>query len=566
MQAAKRFYVLLLALLLVALPLSLSAQSVVAGDVTGVVTDPSGAVVPNAQVSIKNLQTGEAQNATTNAQGSYRFPLLKPGNYQLTVNAQGFQATTINTNVNLGQVTTANVQAGLASASTTVEVTAEAPLIQSDNANLSTTFNSAQIDNLPAPGGDTTSYAYTAPGVTISTGGGYGGFSSYGLPSNANLFTVNGNDNMDPYLNLNNSGASNLTLGANELQEVAVVQNGYSVQYGRQSGAQENITTKSGTNTYHGNLSYWYNSKMFNANDWFNNNTGTPTPHAVNNQWAASLGGHIIKDKLFWFADTEGLRYVLPGGGAPVFLPTAAFTQYVTGQVAANNPAATPFYQTIFNLYAGAPGANRATPVTAADDPALGCGGFAGAGFGTTLPCAQSFRSTVNNLNTEWLLSTRVDWNIGSHDTLFGRYRTDHGVQATGTDPINPIFNANSVQPEHEGQLNETHVFGAAATNQFIASGMWYSARFGPPNLSASLAAFPTTLSFADANFANIGGTNYNYPQGRNVTQYQLVDDFSLVHGSHNLKFGVNFRRNNITSFAYGPLTSGLLGVTVSDF
>src|SRR5437588_2813167 len=309
MQAAKRFYVLLLALLLVALPLSLSAQSVVAGDVTGVVTDPSGAVVPNAQVSIKNLQTGEAQNATTNAQGSYRFPLLKPGNYQLTVNAQGFQATTINTNVNLGQVTTANVQAGLASASTTVEVTAEAPLIQSDNANLSTTFNSAQIDNLPAPGGDTTSYAYTAPGITISTGGGYGGFSSYGLPSNSNLFTVNGNDNMDPYLNLNNSGASNLTLGANELQEVSVVSNGYTAQYGRQAGAQVNAATKSGSNAFHGNAFYGYNGTALNANDWYANTTTpiTPRPHAVNNNYYASIGGPIVKNKLFFFADYEAL-------------------------------------------------------------------------------------------------------------------------------------------------------------------------------------------------------------------------------------------------------------------
>src|SRR5947209_11308578 len=99
MQAAKRFYVLLLALLLVALPLSLSAQSVVAGDVTGVVTDPSGAVVPNAQVSIKNLQTGEAQNATTNAQGSYRFPLLKPGNYQLTVDRKSTRLNSSHANI-----------------------------------------------------------------------------------------------------------------------------------------------------------------------------------------------------------------------------------------------------------------------------------------------------------------------------------------------------------------------------------------------------------------------------------------------------------------------------------
>jgi Carboxypeptidase regulatory-like domain/TonB-dependent Receptor Plug Domain len=561
----------------------LAAQSTTTGDLTGVITDPNGAAVTNAQVTLTNQSTGESFKGTTNGSGQYRFAFLRPGNYTLTVNAQGFQTVTQKTNVNLGQATTLNVQAGLAGSTETVEVSAEAPLLQQDNANLSTTFNAAQIDNLPAPGGDTTSYAYTAPGVTISTGGGYGGFSAYGLPSNANLFTVNGNDNMDPYLNLNNSGASNLTLGANELSEVAVVENGYSVQYGRQAGAQVNTTTKSGGNAFHGNASYWYNAAGFNANDWFNNHDGTPRAHAVNNQYAASIGGPIIKNKLFFFADQEGLRYVLPGGGQ-VYTPTADFAKYVAGNVAGTQPGAAAYYNKAFGLYAGAPGASRAVPLTAGDDPALGCGSFSGtqqamaAGFGATYkpdgtvnqslaPCAQTYRSNVNNLNTEWLLSTRVDWNINANNTLFGRYRTDHGVQATGTDPINSAFNANSVQPEHEGQLNWTHILGATATNQFIASGMWYSAKFGPTNFANAIATFPTTFSFADGVFNNLGGSDNAYPQGRNVTQWQLIDDFSKTTGNHDLKFGVNFRRNDITSFATLPNTSGLLTFnSMTDF
>src|SRR5262249_48104663 len=151
--------------------------------------------------------------------------------------------------------------------------------------------------------------------ATVSTGGGYGNFSVFGLPGVANLFTVNGTDSMDPYLNLNNSGASNLTLEANEIQHAGVVMNGYTGQYGRHAGGQVNYVTKSGTNGCHGNAAWYYNGRTMNANDWFNNATGTDRPFSVSNEWAASVGGRIIKDKLFFFADNEGLRYVLPGGG-----------------------------------------------------------------------------------------------------------------------------------------------------------------------------------------------------------------------------------------------------------
>ncbi len=235
-------------------------------------------------------------------------------------------------------------------------MTEAAPLLQNDNANLATTYNTLQLENLPAPGNDMTAYAFSAPGVTISTGGGYGNFSAFGLPGVANLYTINGNDNMDPYLNLNNSGASNLTLGANEISEAAVVLNGYTGQYGRQAGAQVNYVTKSGTNAFHGNAAWFYNGRVLNANDFFNNATGTARPFAISNEWADSVGGPIIKNKLFFFFDNEGLRYVLPGGG-PVYIPTTAFANYVLSNLQATNPAAVPFYQKAFNLYAGSSGA-----------------------------------------------------------------------------------------------------------------------------------------------------------------------------------------------------------------
>src|SRR5271169_1152457 len=307
------------------------AQSSTTGDIAGIVTDASGAVVPNATLTLKNQGTSLTQTQSSTSQGQYRFSQMQPGDYTLTVTASGLQTVTVNVTVNLGQVNSVPVKLGVAGTATTVEVTSETPLLQTENANLATGFTVEQINQLPNPGNDITAYAYTAPGVVLNTGSGYGNFSAFGLPSTSNLFTTNGNDNMDPYLNLNNSGASNLALGANELQEVAVVNNGYTVEYGRQAGTQMNATTKSGTNAYHGNAVYWWNGDTLNSNDWFGVNSGTPRPFANNNQYAASFGGPIKKDKLFFFADFEGLRYVLPGAGGAIYVPTPQFANTVGG-------------------------------------------------------------------------------------------------------------------------------------------------------------------------------------------------------------------------------------------
>jgi len=402
-----------LCVLLIAVCMALQAagQSIVTGDAVGTVTDPSGAVLSGATVLLTSADTGASQSVVTGSNGFYRFPLLKPGNYTLLVKQSGFKSATQSILVSVGQITTTNLKLEVGAASEVLEVTGAPPLIETENANLATTYSSNQLQQLPAPGGDVTSYAYSAPGITLNSAAGYGNFSSYGLPSTSNLFTTNGNDNMDPYLNLNNSGASNLSLGSNELDQISVVQNGYTAQYGRQAGAQLNAATKSGTNSFHGNASYWWNGSSLNANDWFSNNVGTPKPFANSNQWAASLGGPIVKNKLFFFADQEGLRFVLPGSSGNQYLPTPQFATFVQGNIAANPATAgtLPWYQNVFNLYAGAPGAGRATPLTANDDPALGCGDLAGtAGFGTTTACAMKFTSNQNNLNTEWLLTTRI--------------------------------------------------------------------------------------------------------------------------------------------------------------
>jgi hypothetical protein len=546
-----------------------SAQSTISGDIIGTVTDSTGSVVPSATVNLASSDTGSSSTQTTGPSGTFRFSLVKPGNYTLTVTAKGFSTRKQEVVARTGQVIDIPVKLELGQVTQTIEITAAAPLVETTNANLTTTVDNATATIIPNPGQDITNLALTAPGVSISTGGGYGNFSANGLPGTANLFTVNGADYNDPSNNLQNSGASNMALGTNELQEATVVLNGYTAQYGRGAGANLNYSTKSGTNQFHGNAIWFWNGTRLNANDWFRNavpSGAAPREHAVSNQWAGSFGGPIIKNKLFFFYNNEGTRYVLPGGGT-AYSPTAVFASAVQANLSAiNAPSAVQdLYKTMFSLYAGAPGSNSAQPVAFAADPKLGCGDFSGTtvngttfgGAATATPCAQIFQSNVNNINIERLMSVTVDWIATSADTLKIRWKQDRGVQATGTDPINAAFNTNSNQPEWDAQVNWSHTFNGQVVNQLIASGLHYGALFGPPIISVALGAFPTTVVFGDAPFANMGGQDFNYPQGRNVGQYQIVDDFSWAKGNHGIKFGVDFRRVNLSDFSGGVYTSG---------
>lgn len=569
-----------LSLLFVLLASPVFSQNVVTGDVAGTVTDPTGAVVPNAKVELRNSETGYNKTVTTGASGDFRFSLLKPGPYTVTISSSAFTSVTRQVSVNLGQVTNASTALSVGSSQTTVEVTGEAPLLQTDNANLTTTFDTRVVQQLPNPGGDITYYAQTAPGIAMNTsGGGYGNFSAFGLPATSNLFTENGNDENDAFLNLNNSGSSNLLLGKNEVQEVAIVTNGYTGQYGRMAGASVNYTTKSGTNNFHGSATYDWNGSTMNANEWFNNHQGNPRPFANNNQWAADFGGPIVKNKTFFYVDTEGLRYVLPST-QNVYFPTPAFAAATLANIQANSPAQLPFYQQMMSLYQNSPAYGSLRPFgaspAAASDASGGCEDLAGtAGFGGGNPCLGYFLASGKNLNKEWLLTARIDQNIGTKDILFGRFKTDHGSQPTSTDLVNnSLFGTSSNQPSYEGQLNETHTFNANMVNNFIASGQWYSAIFvRNSGEAAALAALPfSTVSFGGNPMSALGGTDpsspdWLFPQGRNSTQWQLVDDFSITKGRHELKFGVNFRRNDTSNYDTQVLNSGLLNFgTMADF
>ena len=375
---------------------------------------------------------------------------------------------------------TVNVPLEVGSASTTVEVSVEQAQLQTENANISTNFETKQIQEIPNPGGDVTYIAQTAPGVTMSNsaGGGFGNFSTFGLPGTSNLFTINGNDYNDPFLNLNNTGSSNLLLGGNELQEISVVNNAYTGEYGRQAGSQIDYTTKSGSNSFHGNAVYNWTGRYLNANDPLLNAAGQPRPFENNNQWAASLGGPVIKDKLFFFVNTEGIRYIF-GAVKSVTTPTLAFENYTLGNIAGKGAPTIAFYQNAFKLWNAAPGIRAAVP-----NP-QSCSG-------NGLPATGLLASDVVHPVLDGQFPPRAiksgcsrpESIIPSATTT--KYSAACSLIAAPSRPtrtsLAPTFDTFSTQPQNEGQLNYTHVFNPTVVNNFIGSVLQGTRRFSAPS------------------------------------------------------------------------------------
>jgi hypothetical protein len=556
----------------------LFAQSTVNGTISGTVMDSTGAVLPSVSVSLKSLDKGFTQETKTNAQGSYQFPLLEPGTYSLTMSATGFKTTAATTTVSVGATAIVNAKLEVGAQGTTVEVSGESPLLQTETADVSTTFNAREISEVPNPGNDLTFVAQTAAGSVMNTGMGMGNFSSFGVSATSNLFTLDGMYDNDPFLNVNNSGATNLTLGNNEVQEATVVTNGYSGQYGGFAGANVNYITKSGGNNWHGNANYFWDGRAMNANNFFNAGGVAPRPFVNANQYAASVGGPIIKNKAFFFWNYEGLRVILPTS-SQVQVPDPVFEGAVIDNLNATATGlsqSVPFYQNMFNLYNKAIGVSRAVKGVPNATDTTGCVGSTftdpttGDTFGGTggLPCADSYRGTAPNFTHEFLTSGRFDFNVTNNDKVFVRLQEDKGVQATFTDQINSAFNAVSTQPEYQGQISWNRAFGAKAANNLVLSDQYYSAIFTTANFAQSISVFPTTVTLGDGSFTTLGGDDFFWPQGRNVTGYQLVDDYSYSLGNaHTLKLGLYFHRNLVSDHDYGPFSTGLaLPLSISGF
>jgi carboxypeptidase family protein len=559
----------------------LFGQSGTSSAISGTVLDTSGAALPNAMVKGTEVDTRAIRSEQTDHDGRFLFSQVNPGTYIVSVRAAGFaERTSQPISVEVGRTATLSFNLAVSATTQTVEVTALQTLLTLENPNTTTTIESKTISNLPNAGQDLTFVAQFAPGALMNTAGssndakaagGYGNVEFNGLPATSNGYILDGYDTNDPWLGLNIGLSTNLVLGLDAVDQATVNTNSYSVDQGRYGASQVNYFTKSGTNKFHGDLYELWDGSLFSAEDYFlhaNDTPGniTPKPRSNVNHFGFSVGGPIRTNKLFFFTGYEGVRIALPIVTQAV-VPSPAYQQYVLAQLVIGGtdpitgvalpPAAAevPFYQSMFGLYrntAGTPVPVSSCPLDATGAVILGTQNsgnlFNGSG------CANQREESLWNSDYENLLIVKIDHTIDASNTAWYRFQQDTGLQAAFTDPINPIFNSYSPQPQRTLVVGYTHIFRPNLVNQFNPGASWYSSIFEPNNYAQVQQTFPIVLAAGsnDAPFTTIGGNDNTYPQGRRVTQWQINDNLDWTRGKQEYRFGINTRRIDVSDYDLG--------------
>src|ERR1700691_2923691 len=394
---------------------SLSAQTF-RGTILGTATDPSGAVLPGASVTVKNVGTGLARTTETSADGSYSLPELPIGTYTVTVTLAGFQ-TFVTTGVNVDVSTERRVDAAMkpGQISTKVEVSGDLlPQVETTTNELGGVLTQNEVKDLPINGRDYTKLIFLNPGVAgapdqiSDSPGSYGEFSMNGARGRSNNYLLDGTDMNDGYRNdpaINQAGVfgtPSTILPIDAVAEVNVLSN-FAPEYGRNAGAVVNIVTKSGSNSIHGSAAEYFRNDALDARNFFNPSSQPKAPFH-NNQYGASLGGPLVKDKTFFFFDYEGqqepvgvvtLATVPTGTGPGGALSPADATNPVITALLARNPWPAP------NL---APGATLFSP-------------------GSASVVSPSFNRLTSFIG-------KIDQNFNANNILTGRYFFGDSVQS----------------------------------------------------------------------------------------------------------------------------------------
>jgi Carboxypeptidase regulatory-like domain len=297
------------------------AQSTVTGGIVGKVTDPQGASIPNATVTSTNNGTNQTQTVTTESDGAFRLSNLQPGTYNVKITGSGFADFSQDVVVEVGQTTTLNVPLNIAGAEATVEVSAEAPVINTSAPDLATNINQTSINELPINGRRASDFVLLTPASVPD--GAFGLISFRGISGLLNNSTVDGGDNNQSFQS-EERGRTRIqyVVSQSSIREFQVNTSNYSAEYGRSAGAVVNSVTKSGTNEFHGDLFEYYRNNRFGARNpratrtVFVNGIATPIgykPPDIRHQFGGSIGGPIVKNKLFFFFTYDQSKRDFPG-------------------------------------------------------------------------------------------------------------------------------------------------------------------------------------------------------------------------------------------------------------
>jgi len=516
---------------LLALSVTSHAQSDTA-EVSGRIFDPNSAVIVEATVTAKNINTGIATTIQTNEEGIYRFVDLGPGDYEFTVSKRGFkEILKPDVTLHVADTLSMNFTMQVGDVTEVVRVEAGAPLINTTDASVSTVIDRQFVENLPLNGRSFNTLLQLTPGVVIAPAnyGSYGQFSISGQRTAANSFIVDGvsaNFGVGLEQNVGESGTggaqafsalggTSSLVSVDALQEFRIETSSFAPEFGKTPGGQVILTTRSGTNDYHGGVFDYFRNTVMDANDWFANEQGLPRAAEHHNDFGGFLGGPVRKDKTFFFFSYEGARLDLP-------------QTYV-----AEVPSA---YARSIASSAVAPYLN-AFPEP--DDKAITPGVF-----------ISPFTGSFANRATLDAVSLRIDHTFNQRFSIFGRYNyapsqnveRTYGLSTVQTNPVNTqtfTFGINMfLSQEITNTLRANYSTQSSSVSDVLDS-------FGgavvpdPSLLFGSLSPAETSVFFY------VPGTSYYGvgSGGNNTTrQVNLTDSLALSTGTHQLKFGGDYR------------------------
>jgi hypothetical protein len=551
-----------------ALVLLLAAQSAQSQEVTaginGQVTDPSGAAVAGVKVTAKDLDRGTTFPTTTGSDGRYNLPRVPIGNYEVRAEDPGFQVAVISPVVLvLNQIAKIDFQLTVGNVNQTIEVTSAAPILQTQTTQLGTVLDARTNVALPlatrnynqltllAPGSVTTDPSeFTGAQTTFSSGRPY----INGNREEANNYLLDGMDNNQ--VSENDVG---FAPSVDSIQEFNLITQNASAEFGNFMGGIVSVSTKSGTNQYHGVAFEFIRNDKLNANQWSNNFQDIPRALLRWNEFGGGVGGRIIKDKLFFFVDYQGSRYDQPstGGGFTVF--TAAER---TGNFSALS-------QQLYNPFSSATSsgrtqfANNQIPITLFSPTALAI-------LNSPLYPQPINGNLINNQVNYSHTSTnsdqgdiRIDYAATDKDHLFGRYSQQNVVNpGTNSQPL--LYNTFNNYPLYNGVMGYTKTISATFVNDARAGVNYYPVVTGNDVPTSSntfgIGGAPTNflpgLNFNGGNVSNFG--NSDILQEFSSTVVQAEDTAIITRGSHTIKAGFQYFRDRINVFYSG--NEGLAG------
>jgi hypothetical protein len=534
--------------LLVLLAAGTALAQTTTGTISGTVKDSSGLVLPNAQIEVLNQDTGITRAMQSDAAGRYSAVLLPLGNYKVTAQVQGFQTEARDGIVlTVGREAVVDLTMSVGSTTSTVEVHAEATLINTTSAEIQGLVSGEQIRELPLNGRSYNDLALLNPGVIYNnkTGGsssdGYGvRMSVNGARANNNLFLIDGTMTNDTSQTAGTVNAD--SLGVEGIREFVILTHNYSAEFGHSAGGVVNAVTRSGTNQFHGSLYEFLRNSAVDARDFFQ--TGPVAPFR-RNQFGGAIGGPVKKDKLFFFSNYEGFRQSLaipsPASSVPNAdarkgnIPCAITNLPCNASTGFAHVVISPTQQKYLNLY----------PLPNGPDNGDGTGVF---NFNAKQPI-------VENYNME-----RVDLHISDKDNFYARYIYDPSNRLRFTANIG-FWSTQDNANNYFSQIGETHIFSPNAVNDFRAAfnRTFRGTTIGPVNpLVASL--ITPDMSFVpglplgrmpNSVLPTLGNLNAT-PAINLQNLFEEGDTFTLVHGRHSFKFGFDLQRIQVNQFSGG--------------